>query len=184
MAVTTVEVTFDQFLNLPEEEPALEYIDGRIVQKVSPKMHRSALQLEIGTRINQFALPRKAARAFTELRTTFAGQSRVPDVAIYRWDRIPRDANGRLATDALEPPDITIEIVSPGQSMTALVRRCLWYVGHGVQLALAVDAADESVLACHPDGRIDVWHGADQIDLGDLLPEFELTTEELFACLS
>lgn len=183
MAVAPRPLTLQHFIALSEEEPPLEFKDGVITRKVSPKGQHSALQLEFAERLNQSARPSKVARAFTELRATFGGASYVPDIAVYRWDRIPRDANGRIANDFLIPPDITIEIVSPEQSTNALVRRCLWYVAHGVAAALLVDPLDESVLAFRADQEVGDWHARDQIDLTEILPDFELTVEQLFASL-
>lgn len=183
MTVTSTPLTLEQFLALPEEEPALEYFDGVVTQKVSPKTRHSALQAELIKQIDQAGIPAKQVRAFPELRTTFAGVSRVPDVAVYRWDRIPRDESGELKDDVYQPPDIAIEIVSPGQSVNGLVRRCLWFVAHGVQVALLVDPVDKSVLAFRSAGRLSTWHGADRIDLTEILPNFELTVEQLFASL-
>ncbi len=183
MTVTSETLTLEQFMELPEEKPPLEYFEGSVAAKMSPKLQHSALQSELVQRINRYAQPGKLARAFTELRTTFAGASCVPDVAVYRWERIPRDSSGELVNDVFEPPDAAIEIVSPGQSTSSVVRRCLWYVEHGVQLALAVDPADKSVLVIRPDGRINACHAGNRIELAELLPEFELTAEDLFACL-
>jgi Uma2 family endonuclease len=183
MAVIPRALTLQQFVELPEEEPPLEFADGVVTQKVSPKGQHSALQAELIKRLDQSGLPRKLARAFPELRATFAGASRVPDIAVYRWDRIPRDESGRIANDFFDPPDIAVEIVSPEQSVNALVRRCLWYVAHGVHVALLVDPVDESVLVFRSDGRVNAWHARDKIDLGEVLPDFELSVEELFAAL-
>ena len=36
MAVAGRRMTLEEFLALPEEEPALEYADGEVTQKVSP----------------------------------------------------------------------------------------------------------------------------------------------------
>lgn len=177
-------LTLDEFLQLPEEKPALEFEDGRVSQKVSPKGRHSTLQGEIYDRVNAFARPRKLARAYTELRTTFGGFSRVPDVSAYVWDRIPVTAEGKVADDFTLPPDIAIEIVSPTQSVNALVRRCLWYVRNSVRVALLVDPADESVLIFRA-GRVPrVLRGNDAIDVDDFLPGFRLTVEELFDSLS
>jgi Uma2 family endonuclease len=183
MTVAPIRLTLEEFLSLAEAEPALEYEDGVVTQKVSPKGHHSALQTELVKRLDQCGMPRKRARAFTELRVTFGGASFVPDISVYRWNRIPVDANGRLANDFLEPPDIAIEIVSPEQSVNALNRRCLWYVEHGVRLALLVDPVDESVLAFRPEGRVSAWRTSDQIDVSEVLPDFDLTVEQLFATL-
>jgi Uma2 family endonuclease len=183
MAVIPRALTLQQFVELPEEEPPLEFAEGVVTQKVSPRGQHSALQAELIERLNEAARPQKAARAFPELRATFAGASRVPDIAVYRWDRIPRDESGRIANDFFDPPDIAIEIVSPEQSVNALVRRCLWYVAHGVHVALLVDPADESVVGFRSDGQVNAWHAQDKIDLGEVLPDFELTVEELFTAL-
>lgn len=183
MAIAQTQQTLERFLELPEEEPPLEFVDGMVRQKVSPKGKHSALQAELVERLNRDARLRQLARAFPELRTTFAGASRVPDVAVYRWDRIPRDASGKIADNFVEPPDIAIEIVSRDQSANALVRRCLWYIAHGVQIALLVDPIDESVLAFRPDEQVIAWRSQDRIDLGNVIPDLELTVEELFASL-
>ena len=75
MAVTQRRMTLEKFLELPEEKPALEYFEGRITQKVPPKLRHSALQLEVAKLIDSFARPLKLARAFPELRTTLSSRS-------------------------------------------------------------------------------------------------------------
>jgi Uma2 family endonuclease len=176
-------MTLEEFLQLPEEEVALEYADGEVTQKVSPKGRHSRLQFKIPERINAFAEPSKLALAFPELRTTFAGASRVPDVSVYTWDRIQRLPNGRVADDFLTPPDIAIEIVSPEQRVGALIRRCVWFVGNGVRVAVLVDPDDESVVVFRPGAEPLTLRGGDAIDLTDVLPGFHLTVDEVFGFL-
>lgn len=139
MAIAQRGLTLAEFLELPAEEPALEYEYRRVIQKVSPKAHHSRIQTVFVGRFNQVAEPRKIAYAFTELRATFGGHSYVPDIAVYRWARIPRDESGTLANDFFEPPDIAIEIASPEQSVNFLARRCVWYLDNSVAIALLVD---------------------------------------------
>jgi Uma2 family endonuclease len=183
MAITQRSMTLDEFLELPERKPALEYQEGRITQKVPPKRRHSMLQLETAKLFDRIGQPDKVAKAFTELRATFGGASLVPDVAVYRWERIPRDSAGRVADDFREPPDIAVEIVSPKQSVNGLVRRCLWFVEQGTQIALLVDPADESVLLFRPGQATVALRGADRIDLDTVLPGFELTVQQVFDAL-
>jgi Uma2 family endonuclease len=63
------------------------------------------------------------------------------------------------------------------------VRRCLWYVSNGVQVALLVDPYDEPVLAFRPDRPAIAWRGTDQIGVGEVVPDFELTVDRLFSSL-
>jgi Uma2 family endonuclease len=177
-------MTLEAFLELPEEKPALELEpDGTVVQKVSPKGRHSALQSYFLEEINGFARRQRLAMAFPELRTIFGGAAYVPDVSVYHWERIPRDGSGEVADDFLEPPDIAIEIASPGQSVNSLVRRSVWYVENGVRVALVVDPEDESILLFRSATPPRVVEGENPIDLLDVLPGFELTAAQVFASL-
>jgi Uma2 family endonuclease len=182
MAIAQERMTLEEFLELPEEKPALEFEDGVVTQKVAPQGQHSLLEPGFAGAINQFAMPKKLAAAFTELRTTFAGASLVPDIAVYRWERIPRDPDGRVANKFLDQPDIAIEIVSPSQSVTSLIRRCPRYLERGVPISLILDPDDESVILLKG-GLARVLHGDDRIDLSELLPEFELTVRQVFSIL-
>jgi Uma2 family endonuclease len=181
MAITTKGISLEEFLALPEEEPALEYADGEVTQKMSPMGKHSRLQSVLIERLNRAGEPQKLALALPELRTTYAGLSRVPDVAVYLWARLPVDDSGQIANRFTEPPDIAIEIVSTDQQVGALVRRCLWYVANGVELALLVDPLDETVFAFRQGEQTAAWRGEDRIDVGNILPDFQLTVQELFA---
>ena len=184
MAIEQRNMSLDEFLALPEEEPALEFApDGTVTQKVSPKGRHSSLQGRFIKLIDAFAEPRRLARAFPELRTVFGRAAYVPDVAVYRWERISPTAEGEIPDDFTEPPDIAIEIVSPGQNVTRLVRRCIWYVEHGVTLALLIDPTDRSVLRFGRASTPRALHDQDPIDLSEVLPEFDATVEQLFAAL-
>ena len=178
------QMTLEEFLALPEEKPSLEFApDGTVTQKMSPKGKHSITQNTMLNLIDSFAVARRLGRAFPELRDLFGGAAYVPDVSFYRWERIPRDASGRVADDFTEPPDIAIEIVSPGQRVNALIRRSIWYVDNGVQICLVVDPEDESVLIFRKGQQVQVAHGGDAIDLTDVLPGFELIAEQVFAPL-
>jgi Uma2 family endonuclease len=185
--MTTVaqrKMSLEEFLELPEEKPALELEpDGTVIQKMSPKGRHSALQDGLCRLINAIAMPARLGRAFPELRTVFGGAAYVPDVAVYRWERIPWTHDREVPDDFTEPPDIAIEIVSPEQSVNSLLRRSLWYVDNGVNIALVVDPQDRSV-ASFSSGQVPkALSGSDRIDLMSVLPGFELTVEQVFSAL-
>jgi len=183
MAIGARRMTLEEFLRLPEEEPALEYLDGEVTQKVSPQGQHGALQYGVAHLFNDYGWPRRLARAFPELRATYGGGSPVPDVAVYRWDRVPLTPDGKVANIFREPPDIAVEIVSPEQSVPEQVKKCEWYVGHGVRIALLVDPDHLTVRLFRPGAAPRVLRGTDRIDLDEVLPGFELTVDALFATL-
>jgi Uma2 family endonuclease len=180
----TQRLTLEEFLALPEEKPALELEpDGTVVQKVSPQGQHSVLQLALCERINAFGRARRLALALPELRDIFGGAAYVPDVSVYRWQRVPRTAGGEVANVFDAPPDIAIEIVSPEQSVNALVRRCVWYVDNGVAIALLVDPADRSVVQFRRGQPARVLQGDDRIEFGSVLPDLTIAVAELFGSL-
>jgi Uma2 family endonuclease len=184
MAITQRRMTLEEFLKLPEEEPALELIDGWVTQKVSPKARHGRLQLALGSFVNGFGEPRRLAIALPETRVTFAGSSFVPDLVVFRWDRIPLDERGEILDDILIPPDIAVEIISPGQTVKELADRCRWYVEHDVEIALLVNTRNRSVTLFRRATPPLVLTGPDRIDLDSVLPGFQLTVEQLFSALS
>lgn len=184
MTIAGARMTLEEFLALPEESPALEYVDGEVVQKVPPMTWHSLLQLEWASQLRGFARPRRLAHVLAEHRSTYGGRSTVPDVAVYRWGRIPRDASGRLVNAVTIPPDIAIEIRSPGQAVRELVERCRWYLEHDVRIALLTDPDDSTIRDFRPGAEPVVLRAGDVLDLGDVLPGFSLDVGGLFEALT
>jgi len=115
---------------------------------------------------------------------TFAGISTVPDLVVYRRERVPRDDDGQVAEDFAVPPDIAVEIISRGQSRTKLLERCRWYVEHGVPLAIFADPLYRVVRLFRPGSDYGDLRGSELLDLGDVLPGFVLTVDDFFAPLA
>lgn len=176
-------LTLKQFLRLPEAKPALEYIDGKVVQKVSPKGTHSALQGGLIVRVRGFASIGKLGQAYPELRCTFGGISLVPDLAYFVRARIPKDAKGRLVDDVTIPPDLAIEILSPGQTIKALSARMTWCVRNGVRLAWLIQPTKGLVHVFEPDRAAVVLASGDTLTGGDVLPGFALPIDEMFGWL-
>jgi Uma2 family endonuclease len=176
-------VTLEQFLRMPEQKPALEYADGNVAPKFGGDLPHSALMGQLSTAIDNFAHPRRLALAFPELRVTFAGFSFVPDVAVIRWERVPRTPIGEIGDDVTTPPDIAFEITSPDEPIAGVARKCERYIAHGVAIAVMVDVSRRVVRLFQPGQPERVLRGSNAIDLQDVMPGFELTVDEVFAAL-
>ncbi|MGB5637438.1 MAG: Uma2 family endonuclease [Waterburya sp.] len=177
-------INLEEFLALSETKPASEYIDGKIIQKPMPKGKHSTIQTELSTAINVALKPQKTARAFSELRCTFAGRSTVPDVTVFTWDRIPRDDNGEIADSFQAAPDWTIEILSPDQSQTRVTKKILHCLDHGTQLGWLIDPQEQSVLVYFQSQQPAFFEATtDVLPVPDFAKVFGLTLEELFGWL-
>ena len=184
MAITQRRMTLAEFLELPEQKPALEYLDGVVTQKVSPQFDHGIVQGEFTRLVNNVGHPRRMALAVPELRTTYAGASLVPDVAVYRWERVPRDARGRVIRDATMPPDIVLEVRSPSQTHREQMEKCAWYLTRGVAVALLADPDRETLVVNRPGVPPITLQGNDELDLSDVVPGLVLVVADLFAALT
>jgi len=182
--ITNWPLTLEQFLSLPEAEPALEMgCDGEISQKVSPTTKHGALQRELLMRFENHARPHRLGHAFPEQRVILSRVARVPDVCFYRQERLPLDDAGQYIDHPTTPPDLVVEIYSPGQEdRRELVVKAAWYVEQGVRIVLLVDPDRRRVTSFTANGEA-VFETTQPLPLSEILPGLQLTPAELFAAL-
>ncbi len=177
-------ISLADFLAQPETEPASEYIDGQIIQKPMPKGEHSAIQTELAPAINTVLKANKTARAFAELRCTFGDRSIIPDISVFQWQRIPRQDNGRIANTFLIAPDWAIEILSPGQSQTTIIKKLIHCLSHGTQMGWLIDPNDQAVFTYHANKSTTFYDEPNQtLPVPDFAQDFNLTVSELFSWL-
>ncbi|QYX33567.1 Uma2 family endonuclease [Sphaerospermopsis torques-reginae] len=177
------QITLDEFLKLPETKPASEFINGEIIQKPMPQGEHSLLQAKLIEVINAKAGTQKIAYAFPELRCTFGGDTIVPDVAVFRWDRIPKTASGKISNRFEIHPDWVIEILSPEQQQKKVLTKLLHCSRNGTELGWLMNPEEESVLAVFPGQKIDLYDGDDKLQIIEGI-NLELTVKEVFSWLS
>jgi Uma2 family endonuclease len=182
MSVSQKNLTLEEFLKLPETEPASEYHGGRITQKPMPQGKHSVLQLRWIAWINGHVEPTRRGLAFPELRCTFAGRSLVPDVAFVAAARIPRDADDSVADVFRLAPDLAIEIISPDQPAADLREKLSFCVQNGVRLGVLVDPYGEELTLFKPDEPPEVVRSG-TVDLGPVIPGLTTSVEQVFGWL-
>jgi Uma2 family endonuclease len=184
MAIVQRGLTLDEFLTWPEQKPALEYLDGVVTPKMSPKGPHGGLQAELAYLFKAFVRQHPIAEVFTELRTSWSDRaSLIPDLSVYLVERIPTKPNGEVADDFWEPPDVAVEIASPGQSVRDLTNRAELLIENGVRIVVVVEPARRRVRVARPDQPIASYQGDDAVDLGDILPGFSFVVRDLFASI-
>jgi Uma2 family endonuclease len=176
--------SLDDFLNLPETEPACEYIDGQIYQKPMPQGKHSKLQIELASAINHQGKPSKLAYAFTELRVTFGGRSLVPDISVFEWSRIPLDEKGEIENQIKIAPDWVIEILSPGQNQTRVMDKIIFCLKQGTELGWFIDPQDRLMMVFSGDRLPSVKAESDILPVLSSFPDWELSVNQVFDLLS
>jgi Uma2 family endonuclease len=177
-------MTLAEFLLIPETKPASEYIDGQVIQKTMPQGQHSIIQRQLLFTIDPVLGNLGIAQAFPELRCNFAGRSIVPDVAVFESHRIPENDQGDVANVFEIAPDWTIEILSPGQSTTKVLRNIKHCIDHGTQMGWLIDPEDRSIIVI---GAGQTFDAIDEPNAILPVPKFarsiQLTIAEIFGWL-
>ncbi|MEM6432927.1 MAG: Uma2 family endonuclease [Cyanobacteria bacterium P01_D01_bin.115] len=182
MSIATQTLTLEEFLRLPETKPASEFIHGEVIQKPMPQGEHSRLQGKLCEVLNQVTEPAQAAYAFPELRCSFGGESIIPDIAVFRWTRIPRQPSGRVVNRFSIHPDWSIEILSPDQSQTKVLGNLLHCTQYGTELGWLIDPDEETVLIIGADQRVQLLKGASLLPvISDV--DLTLTVDQVFSWL-
>jgi Uma2 family endonuclease len=179
-------IRLEEFLHMPEidEQPYLEYIDGRIEAKPAFGMRASVLMGRLVRSLDQFVGSREFGESFISLRCTFEGRSLVCAIAFLLGSHIPVDERGEYADETPIPPDIHVEFLSPDECSDERPRdRLAFATSHGAALGWLIDPDRMRVLVYRP-GRHPEELSADGVLEGDpVLPGYHLPVAELFGWL-
>jgi Uma2 family endonuclease len=184
VSTSTKPISLAEFLAMPETEPASEFIDGRIYLKPMPQGKHSILQMQLILYINSLLMVKEIAIAFPELRCTFGDRSIVPDVAVFQTNRIPKDADGEVANVFSIAPDWVIEILSPEQSSTKVIKKILHCLQHGTEIGWLIDPAEKSVFIYRQDRQVEAIDIPErELIFPSCAESVKLTLGEIFAWL-
>jgi Uma2 family endonuclease len=81
------------------------------------------------------------------------------------------------------PPDIAVEVASPGQSVNEVTDRANLLLQNGVRIVLAIEPRLGRVRVARPGQPIASYQGDDVVTIEDVLPGFAFVVRDLFATL-
>ena len=168
---------------LPERKPALEWILGRAVQKVSPKRRHSLLQGWWNTRLTEWARLRGEVGPEWRFRIAPPGEEirpLVPDVAYLSYERMG-DATEDELEAPLMAPNVAVEILSPTDRREFIDHKIGVYLATGCDAVIVVDPGARTVTTHEHDGRRTFADG-DTFAVS-ALPGFGFALTEMFEVL-
>jgi Uma2 family endonuclease len=179
----TRRLTLEEFLALPETEPASEYACGEVFQKPMPTNAHAILQPYIWMLIFQFLARTRLGRVRTEWRCIFGPPRRqrpyIPDVVYVSFARLP-PVDARDEPYLRVAPDLAVEILSPDESARRFASKLRFYLLHGVRLVWVVDPLAQTITVYTPgDSEEQVLTVDDTLDGGDVLPGFHVAVAEI-----
>lgn len=136
---------------LPEAKPALEWINNRAVQKVSPQRRHALAQGRFSAALDSWASTYGLGEVGTEweFRVQPKGEVRrplVPDVAYLSYARLPYEER-EAAEIPRVAPDAVVEILSPRDRRADIEEKVRVYLACGTAVIFLVDTCAETVTA-------------------------------------
>jgi Uma2 family endonuclease len=99
-----------------------------------------------------------------------------PDVVYWSRERLPEMPPGFVDV----PPDLTVEVVSPGDTHKHLHEKVLHYLDHNVRLVWVVDPSARTVTVYRSRQDVRILGDEEEIDGGAVLPGFSCRVSEFF----
>lgn len=169
-------------IELPETKPALEWVNGRVLQKSRAQRKHALAQGVFASHLYACAIETGNGRVGTEwdFRIQPPGEDRrplVPDVAYLSYDRVPYEA----ANDADIPrvaPDVVVEVISPGDAQRDIDEKVRVYLTAGSSVVFLVDTDKQTVTSCDLNGRSVTRDSATLVH--QALPGFAMPINVLF----
>ena len=104
---------------------------------------------------------------------------RAPDVAFISRARIPAEGVPKSFWNG--PPDLAVEVMSPGDRRSEVTEKIAEYLSQGVQEVWLVEPAPRRVTVHRIGEEPHVLHESDTLDGGSLLPGFHYSLARLFS---
>ncbi len=171
---TKTRLSLEEFLAMPGiDEQRLELLDGEVVEKVSSRWGHGRIAFVLARHLDRLGFVSVEPRAVIPETAGRGPSAPIPDVAFYTSAPPARDEW------MSRPPDIAIEVLSPGQSRTEMRAKVDVYVSFGVRSVWVVDMERESVDIYEADARTTL--SGDMQIRSDVVPGFSLAVGALFA---
>ena len=167
---------------MPEMKPALEWVNGRALQKASPQRKHAVAQGRFSGALDAWACDHGSGEVGTEWEFRIAppGEARrplVPDVAYLSYDRVPFEDDAAADIPRVAP-DAVVEVLSPRDRRRDVSEKIRVYLAAETSVVFLVDTTDQVVTVCDSQGR--ERFGATDIVKHASLPGFALQVQTLF----
>lgn len=167
---------------LPEAKPALEWVNNRVLQKVSPKRKHSLAQTRFVAALDAWTRERGAGMAGTEWHFQVRppgeiSRTLVPDVAFLSYERMPYEEQEVTEIPRIAP-DVVVEVRSPDDRQSDIDEKIRVYLAAGTNVIFLVDPERKIVTVFDADGSR-VVHDDEMLEHASL-PGFTLVVRTLF----
>ena len=179
---STALMTAEELLQLPDDDLRHELINGELITMPLPKLPHGRIEARLGAALTQFVLDHDLGDVFTTcgFQLTWNPDTVVgPDISFVSKERLEQigDVEGYWQG----PPDLAIEIYSPGYRPGKVRDRISRLFITGTKQVWIVALKDSTVAVYRSESDITTFSGSDYLEAQDLLQGFRISLERIFS---
>lgn len=175
------QLTLQEFLNLSlgEGDITYELVDGQAIPKMSPKFFHAKLTRVLLNLIEQSCQEKGEVCPEWAVALTRRGRDwmPIPDILYISYERLPTNWDENEACPV--PPDLVIEIISPGQTFGQMAAKAKDYLDAKVLRVWVLDSKARSITVFYPDAAPQTYMGEELLK-DSLFEGLEFTIEQVF----
>jgi Uma2 family endonuclease len=175
-------LTAEEYAERPDPGYPEELVRGRIVPMAQPKPRHGEICSKADRILGLYVEERDLGRVLSNDSGVITERSpdtvRGADISLYSYARVPK---GPLPDRYLDvPPDLVVEVLSPGDRWPRVLRKVAEYLDAGVTVVLVLDDQRRQVQIYRADGTTRLLGAEEELTLPDLLGDFHVRVGRFF----
>lgn len=173
-------ISAQQFFLMEENEVKLELVHGKVVEMTPVGFRHAAIVAQLIAKLIPFVEANKLGKIVTELGFVLSRNPdivRAPDIAFICTRHLKIDNQEGFFDGA---PDMAIEVLSPTDSISEMVKKTQDYLSGGTSEVYLVDPNTKSVQAHRGSKKIERFEGSEFLRFTGPLRGFEIEINAIF----
>jgi Uma2 family endonuclease len=178
---STALMTAEELLRLPRGEFRAELINGELKTMPLPGLPHGRITLRLAGPLAQFVQDNELGEAYVETGFKLTSDPDTvlgPDVSFISKQRL--EEVGEVKGYWPGPPDLAVEVLSPGDRPTKVKTKLSQWLGFGAKQVWIVDPKLWTVTIYRSLTDITTFTEGEYLEAPDLLPGFRISLERLF----
>ena len=182
MGTKTTLLTGEDLWKLVAAGSRYELSQGELVPMTPVNFNHGRIVVRFARKLDQFVEERGLGAVGTEIGFRLARNPdtlRAPDIAFVARSREPQGAAAEKFAELA--PDLAVEVLSPDDSASDVLKKVEEYLASGVLLVWVADPATQTVTVYRSLEDVRVRTAQQDLDGGDVLPGFRCKIADIFA---
>jgi Uma2 family endonuclease len=178
----TKTVTADELLAMPDDGYRYALVKGELIQMSPTGLGHGIVAANIVAALHQHVKTNNLGVICSSetgfLLTQNPDTVLAPDAAFICRDRL--EAIGQVRGYWIGPPDLAVEVLSPGETKPQVARKVSEWLSFGTRQVWIVNPKNETVTVYRSTTRVVTFEQTETLEADDLLPGFRIAVKRIF----